>query len=254
MEKIRVGVLFGGRSSEHAISCISANSIINVIDRDKYEVVPIGITTDNSWAVFEDKKPFLTLSKGELPEVTQTGIQTNKPVTFSKFPPDELISLDVIFPVLHGPYGEDGTIQGLIDLHAIAFVGSGVLASAIGMDKTTSKALLKAAGFPVGDFVTILDAQWKNDKQNILKEIEKLGLPVFVKPARAGSSLGIQKIKEASQIESAIEQARVHDKRIIVEASIENAREIECAVITGEEKKQSRASLPAEIIEAEVNE
>ena len=248
MKKIRVGILFGGRSSEHAISCISANSIINVIDRDKYEVVPIGITTDNFWAVFEDKNPFLTLSKGELPEVTQTGIQTNKPVTFSKFPPDELISLDVIFPVLHGPYGEDGTIQGLIDLHAIAFVGSGVLASAIGMDKTTSKALLKSAGFPVGDFVTILDAQWKNDKQNILKEIEKLGLPVFVKPARAGSSLGIQKIKESSQIESAIEQARVHDKRIIVEASIENAREIECAVITGEEKKQSRASLPAEII------
>ena len=251
MEKIRVGILFGGRSSEHAISCISANSIINVIDRNKYEVVPIGITTDNFWAVFEDKNPFLTLSKGELPEVTQTGIQTNKPVTFSKFPPDELMSLDVIFPVLHGPYGEDGTIQGLIDLHAIAFVGSGVLASAIGMDKTTSKALLKSAGFPVGDFVTILDAQWKNDKQNILKEIEKLGLPVFVKPARAGSSLGIQKIKESSQIESAIEQARVHDKRIIVEASIENAREIECAVITGEEKKQSRASLPADYFNCE---
>ena len=173
MEKIRVGVLFGGRSSEHAISCISANSIINVIDRNKYEVVPIGITTDNFWAVFEDKNPFLTLSKGELPEVTQTGIQTNKPVTFSKFPPDELIALDVIFPVLHGPYGEDGTIQGLIDLHAIAFVGSGVLASAIGMDKTTSKALLKSAGFPVGDFVTILDVQWKNDKQNILPLLQQ---------------------------------------------------------------------------------
>jgi len=248
VEKIRVGVLFGGRSSEHSISCISANSIINVIDRNKYEVVPMGITADNSWVVFEDKNPFLTLTKGELPEVTKDGIQSNKPVSFSKFPPNELISLDVIFPVLHGPFGEDGTIQGLIDLHAIAFVGSGVLGSAIGMDKTTSKTLLKTAGFPVGDFVTILDSQWKNDKQNILKKISALGLPVFVKPARAGSSLGIQKIKDASKIEAAIEEARVHDKRIIVEASIENAREIECAVLTGEDKKAARSSLPAEII------
>jgi D-alanine-D-alanine ligase len=107
VEKIRVGVLFGGRSSEHSISCISANSIINVIDRNKYEVVPMGITADNSWVVFEDKNPFLTLTKGELPEVTKDGIQSNKPVSFSKFPPNELISLDVIFPVLHGPYGED---------------------------------------------------------------------------------------------------------------------------------------------------
>ena len=248
MEKIRVGVLFGGRSSEHSISCISANSIINVLDRNKYEVIPIGITSDNSWVIFEDKNPFLNITKGELPEVTKDGIQANKPTKFSKFPPEELISLDVIFPVLHGPFGEDGTIQGLIDLHAIAFVGSGVLGSAIGMDKTTSKALLKTAGFPVGDFVTILDSQWKNDKQNILQKISELGLPVFVKPARAGSSLGIQKVKEANQIEKAIEDARVHDKRIIVEASIENAREIECAVISGEEKKPSKASLPAEII------
>ena len=248
MEKIRVGVLFGGRSSEHSISCISANSIINVIDREKYEVIPIGITKDNSWVIFSDKTPFLTLSKTELPEVTKEGIQDNKPAIFSKFPPEELVSLDVIFPVLHGPYGEDGTIQGLIDLHAIAFVGAGVLSSSIGMDKTTSKALLKAAGFPVGDFVTILDSQWTNDKANVLKKIQELTLPVFVKPARAGSSVGIQKIKEFSQVEKAIEEARLHDKRIIVEASIENAREIECAVITGEERKPAKASLPAEII------
>jgi D-alanine-D-alanine ligase len=116
------------------------------------------------------------------------------------------------------------------------------------MDKTTSKALLKAAGFPVGDFVTILDSQWTNDKANVLKKIQELTLPVFVKPARAGSSVGIQKIKEFSKVEKAIEEARIHDKRIIVEASIENAREIECAVITGEERKPAKASLPAEII------
>jgi D-alanine-D-alanine ligase len=248
VEKIRVGVLFGGRSSEHSISCISANSIINVIDRKKYEVIPIGITKDNSWAIFSDKTPFLALTKTELPEVTKEGIQDNKPVIFSKFPPEELISLDVIFPVLHGPYGEDGSIQGLFELHAIAFVGAGVLASAIGMDKTTSKALLKSAGFPVGDFVTILDSQWINDKANVLKKIQELPLPVFVKPARAGSSVGIQKVKDFSKVEQAIEEARTHDKRIIVEASIENAREIECAVITGESRKPARASLPAEII------
>ncbi len=248
MEKIRVGVLFGGRSSEHSISCISANSIINNLDRKKYEVVPIGITADNLWVIMEDKNPFLTLTKTDLPEVTKEGIQTNKAIKVSQTPPDELISLDVIFPVLHGPYGEDGTIQGLIDLHAIAFVGSGVLGSAISMDKTTSKALLKVAGFPVGDFVTILDSQWQNDKANVLNKVKELGLPVFVKPARAGSSLGIQKVKEAGKIESAIEEARVHDKRIIVEKAIEEAREIECGVITGEGKKASRASLPAEII------
>jgi D-alanine-D-alanine ligase len=248
VEKIRVGVLFGGRSSEHSISCISANSIINVIDREKYQVIPIGITKDNSWVIFSDKAPFLTLTKTELPEVTKEGIQDNKPLIFSKFPPEELISVDVIFPVLHGPYGEDGSIQGLFELHDLKFVGAGVLSSAIGMDKTTSKALLKSAGFPVGDFVTILDSQWINDKANVLKKIQELSLPVFVKPARAGSSVGIKKVKDFSKVEVAIEEARVHDKRIIVEASIENAREIECGVITGEAGKPARASLPAEII------
>ncbi|MEY3495895.1 MAG: hypothetical protein RJA80_117, partial [Actinomycetota bacterium] len=131
MDKLRVGVLFGGRSSEHEISCISANSIINVIDRNKYEVVPIGLTKDNQWVIFEDRNPFLKLEKKDLPVVTTNGIQDNKAIKVSKYPPEELISLDVIFPVLHGPYGEDGTIQGLIDMHAIAFVGAGVLASAI---------------------------------------------------------------------------------------------------------------------------
>ncbi|MFM9096367.1 MAG: D-alanine--D-alanine ligase A, partial [Actinomycetes bacterium] len=168
MEKIRVGVLFGGRSSEHEISCISANSIINVIDRSKYEVIPIGLTKDNQWVIFEDKNPFLKLEKKDLPEVTAKGLQDNKVKKVSKFPPEELISLDVIFPVLHGPYGEDGTIQGLIDMHAIAFVGAGVLASAIGMDKLSTKALLKITEFPVGDYVSILDITWQKNKNEIL--------------------------------------------------------------------------------------
>ncbi len=248
MEKLRVGVLFGGRSSEHEISCISANSIINVIDRDKYDVIPIGLTKDNQWVIFEDKKPFLKLEKKDLPEVTIQGLQDNKVIKVSKFPPEELISLDVIFPVLHGPFGEDGTIQGLIDMHAIAFVGAGVLASAIGMDKTTTKALLKITEFPVGDFVSILDVSWQKNKEEILKQIKEMGLPVFVKPARAGSSVGISKIKDFSQLENAIEEARKFDKRVIVEKSIENAREIECSVISGEGKKAARASLPAEIV------
>ena len=248
MSKIRVAVLFGGRSSEHEISCISANSIINVIDRNKYEVIPIGLTKENDWVFFEDRKPFLKLTKQDLPIVTKDGIQDNKVVKVSQYPPEELVSLDVIFPVLHGPYGEDGTIQGLIDMHAIAFVGAGVLASAIGMDKTTTKSLLKITEFPVGDFVSILDAHWKNNKQEKLDEIKQMGFPVFVKPARAGSSVGISKIKEFEAVEKAIEEARKFDKRVIVEKSIEGAREIECSVISGEGKKPARASLPAEII------
>jgi len=232
MEKIRVGVLFGGRSSEHEISCISANSIINVIDRSKYEVIPIGLTKDNQWVIFEDKNPFLKLEKKDLPEVTAKGLQDNKVVKVSKFPPEELISLDVIFPVLHGPYGEDGTIQGLIDMHAIAFVGAGVLASAIGMDKLSTKALLKITEFPVGDYVSILDITWQKNRNEILNKIKEMGFPVFVKPARAGSSVGITKVKDFSKLEEAIEEARKYDKRVIVEKSIENAREIECSVIS----------------------
>ena len=248
MEKIRVGVLFGGRSSEHEISCISANSIINVIDRSKYEVIPIGLTKVNQWVIFEDKNPFLKLEKKDLPEVTAKGLQDNKVKKVSKFPPEELISLDVIFPVLHGPYGEDGTIQGLIDMHAIAFVGAGVLASAIGMDKLSTKALLKITEFPVGDYVSILDITWQKNRNEILNKIKEMGFPVFVKPARAGSSVGITKVKDFSKLEEAIEEARKYDKRVIVEKSIENAREIECSVISGEGKKAARASLPAEII------
>jgi D-alanine-D-alanine ligase len=248
MSKIRVGVLFGGRSSEHAISCISANSIINAISREKYEVIPIGLTKDNEWVIFADQKPFLTLQKSDLPEVINQGIQQHKPLSVSKFLPADLMSLDVIFPVLHGPYGEDGTIQGLIDLHAIAFVGAGVLSSSISMDKTTTKAILKAGDFSVGEFVNILDSQWVNKKQEVLAKVKELGLPVFVKPARAGSSVGIKKINVESEIEAAIESARKFDKRVIVEKSIENAREIECGVISGEDRKAARASLPAEII------
>lgn len=248
MEKLRVAVLFGGRSSEHEISCISANSIINVIDREKYDVIPIGLTKDNQWVIFEDKKPFLKLEKKDLPVVTTQGLQDNKVIKVSKYPPEELISLDVIFPVLHGPFGEDGTIQGLIDMHAIAFVGAGVLPSAIGMDKTTTKALLKVTDFPVGEFVSILDVSWQKNKDEILKQIKEMGFPVFVKPARAGSSVGISKIKDFAQLEKAIEEARKFDKRVIVEKSIENAREIECSVISGEGKKAARASMPAEIV------
>ena len=182
---INVAIICGGRSSEHEISCVSASGIISAIDRSKYLPSLIGITKSGNWVSLPTDTKF-EIKDGVLPQI---------PESAPKIAIDS-IKADVIFPILHGPYGEDGTIQGLIDMHAIAFVGAGVLASAIGMDKTTTKSLLKITEFPVGDFVSILDAHWKNNKQEKLDEIKQMGFPVFVKPARAGSSVGISKIKE----------------------------------------------------------
>lgn len=245
-----MGVLFGGRSSEHAISCISAGSVLRSIDRSVYDVVPIGITKDGHWVLETDDPDQLTIRDGVLPEV-----RTNRPdVVLHGDPthPGVVIGadavarrLDVVFPVLHGPWGEDGTIQGLLELAGIPYVGSGVFASAASMDKGHMKALLRAAGLPVGPYVVITPSDWMTSRTRVLEDVAALGFPVFVKPARAGSSVGITKVKDAAGLESAIEEARSHDPRVVVEASLEGVREIECGVLTD---PSPRASLCAEII------
>jgi len=248
MGKIKIAVLFGGRSPEHSISCISANSILGALDRNKYEVTPIGITRKNEWVVFKDKSPFLDLVKSDLPEVKAEGINENKSLSSGLITPPELLNTDVVFPVLHGPNGEDGTIQGLFELLNLKYVGSGVLSSSVCMDKTVTKALLSQGNLPIGDYLTISNHDWLVNKARITNAIKNMSFPLFIKPARSGSSLGISKVKDFSDVESAIEKAREFDKKVIVEASIENSREIECGVLGGYKNLPVRASLPAEII------
>jgi D-alanine-D-alanine ligase len=248
MGKIKIAVLFGGRSPEHSISCISANSILGALDRNKYEVTPIGITRKNEWVVFKDKSPFLDLVKSDLPEVKAEGINENKSLSSGLITPPELLNTDVVFPVLHGPNGEDGTIQGLFELLNLKYVGSGVLSSSVCMDKTVTKALLSQGNLPIGDYLTISNHDWLVNKARITNAIKNMSFPLFIKPARSGSSLGISKVKVFSEVESAIEKAREFDKKVIVEASIENSREIECGVLGGYKNLPVRTSLPAEII------
>jgi D-alanine-D-alanine ligase len=252
-KKIRVAVIFGGRSSEHSISCISAGSVLRALDRNLYDVVPIGITKSGKWVLEADNADRLAIQNGVFPEVDSA----NPAVLFTADPsatdlvvqsnvPEVLQQVDVAFPVLHGPWGEDGTIQGLLELARIPYVGSGVFASAVAMDKAHLKAIMKSAGLPIGPYEVVSSTQWLTEKDASLARIKTLGLPVFIKPCRAGSSVGISKVKSHDELVAAIEAARIHDPKIIAEASIENAREIECGVLgtsTG-----PKASVCAEII------
>jgi D-alanine-D-alanine ligase len=258
-KKIRVAVIFGGRSSEHSISCISAGSVLRSLDRTRYEVVPIGITKSGKWVLEADDADRLTIQNGVFPEVDPanptilfTADPTATQLVVQSAVPDVLKQVDIAFPVLHGPWGEDGTIQGLLELAEIPYVGSGVFASAAAMDKAHLKAMMQSAGLPIGPYEVVSNAQWVNDQFGCLARIQTLGLPVFVKPCRAGSSVGISKVKSHDDLVAAIEAARIHDPKVIVEASIENAREIECGVLgtpTG-----PKASVCAEIIVREGHE
>ena len=258
-KRIRVAVIFGGRSSEHTISCISAGSILKAIDQTKYEVVPIGITHEGKWVLESSDSARLSVTDGVFPEVDAT----KSPVLFTPDPsatelvvqsqvPDVLAQVDVVFPVLHGPWGEDGTIQGLFELAGVPYVGSGVFASAAAMDKAHLKALMRAANIPVGPYEVITDSDWKFNREESLGRVNKLGYPMFVKPARAGSSLGISKVKSQADLVNAIEIAREHDPKLIIEASMENTHEIECGVLGSEQGP--KASVLAEIIVREGHE
>jgi D-alanine-D-alanine ligase len=254
-----VAVVFGGRSPEHAVSCVSAGSVLRALDRAAYDVVPIGITAAGGWVLERDDPDRLVFGPGYEPAVDPTrtavtlaadpgarGLVLRLPAAGSGGPTAVLAEVDVVFPVLHGPYGEDGTIQGLLELAGIPYVGSGVFASAAAMDKGHSKVLLAAAGLPVGPHVLVGPRWWREDRGAVLAAVDALGMPVFVKPARAGSSLGITKVKTLDDLETAIEQARRHDPRVIVEAAIEG-REIECGVLEGLAGAGPQTSVVAEI-------
>jgi len=258
-KKIRVAVIFGGRSSEHSISCISAGSVLRALDRTCYEVVPIGITKSGKWVLEADNPDGLAIQNGTFPEVNTansalvfTADPTATELVVQSVIPEVLQQVDVAFPVLHGPWGEDGTIQGLLELAGIPYVGSGVFASAAAMDKAHLKAMMQSAGLPIGPYEVVSNSQWVNERDASLARIKTLGLPVFIKPCRAGSSVGISKVKSHDELVAAIEAARIHDPKVIVEASIEDAREIECGVLgtsTG-----PKASVCAEIIVREGHE
>jgi D-alanine-D-alanine ligase len=249
-------VVFGGRSSEHAVSCVSAGSVLQAIDRDRYEVVPIGISRDGRWVLAADDPDRLAITEGRLPEVSANGSSvvlagdpTSRDLVLREpgAVPRALGAVDVVFPLLHGPYGEDGTLQGLLELAGVPYVGSGVLASAAAMDKGHMKALLAAAGLPVGPYVVITPRQWREDPAAVRESVAALGFPVFVKPARAGSSVGITKVKAPADLDAAIEAAHAHDPRVVVEAAIEG-REIECGVLEGQGGGGPEASVPAEVV------
>jgi D-alanine-D-alanine ligase len=279
MEKLRVGILFGGRSGEHEVSLLSAASVLNAIDKEKYDVVPIGITKDGRWLTAEHAEHLLqgklmleprnlragdpettpsaaVLARGESvvvppePVHRQSGLvpfQTD--AAMMRRASDRAINVDVIFPVLHGTFGEDGTIQGLLELADIPYVGAGVLGSAAGMDKDIMKSLFIAAGIPIVKHVTLLRSMWEKEPKKVAKLVGKLKYPVFVKPANLGSSVGISKAHNRKELGPAIEEAAKFDRKIVIEQGVggakEKAREIECSVLGNDEPV---ASVPGEIV------
>ena len=281
--KVRVGVLFGGRSGEHEVSLLSAASILNAIDKTKYEVVPIGITKDGRWLTAEHAERLLKGDAGVCAQATQPPLRAGDPEATPGaavlaagesvvLPPeparrdrglapfqtdanlrrasDRAINVDVIFPVLHGTFGEDGTIQGLLELADIAYVGAGVLGSSAGMDKDIMKSLFRSAGLPIVKHVTVLRSEFESDHKKVQKRVEsKVKYPVFVKPANLGSSVGISKAHDRKELGPAIAEAAKFDRKIVIEEGVggrkRKAREIECAVLGND---NPTASIAGEII------
>ncbi|MET9257232.1 D-alanine--D-alanine ligase family protein [Streptomyces sp. NPDC003717] len=259
--KPRVAVVFGGRSSEHGISTVTAGAVLGAIDRTKYEVLPIGITREGRWVLTADAPERMAITERRTPAVEEVAESAEGAVVLSVDPasrevvysepgsvPKALGDVDVVFPVLHGPYGEDGTLQGLLELSGVPYVGAGVLASAVGQDKEYMKRVFTSYGLKVGPYEVIRPREWEQDRQAARKRIVDFagehGWPLFVKPARAGSSIGITKVDGLAGLDEAIEEARRHDPKFLVEAALVG-REIECGVLEFEEGP--RASVPAEI-------
>ncbi len=271
----RVAVVFGGSSSEHAISCLTAGSVLAAIDRDRYDVIAVGITRSGRWVVVPDElHDRLQIVDGTLPEIsedlldaiwlrTTTGtdlaVRADSTDSPDAVDTDDLVpmpqssalarlgSLDVAFALLHGPFGEDGTIQGMFEMMGTRYVGAGVLASAVGMDKIFMKLVLAASGLPVGPFVPILPRHWEHDRAACLEAVAALHLPLYVKPARGGSSLGITRVTDADQLVAAVEHAREFDPKVIVEEGFVEARELECGVLGALDGGLPEASQVAEI-------
>jgi D-alanine-D-alanine ligase len=246
--KTRVAIVFGGRSAEHGISCVSAGSILGALDPDEFEIVPIGITREGRWVLTDGNGQSLAINDRSLPEITDG---SGSAVVLAPDPKAReldardavsgLSDIDVVFPVLHGTYGEDGTIQGLLEMAGLPYVGAGVFASAAGMDKEFTKKLAVAEGIPVGPYAVLRAGQSLPEAEK-----ERLGLPVFVKPSRAGSSFGITRVDDWADLESAVALAREYDPKVLVEAAIVG-REVECGVLEAEYGGAPEASLPAEI-------
>ncbi len=256
--KPRVLLLFGGRSSEHSVSCVTAAGVMHAIDRDRFDVVPVGITRQGEWTLLDEDPQGWALNTGNLPEISdvvnpvQLSSTTDKAslMAVSQSAVSGLGEIDVVFPLLHGPFGEDGSLQGMLEMAGVSYVGSGIAASAIGMDKHFMKVAFKDAGFNVGPYELITNKQWLRDSAAALARCEKLEYPLFVKPARGGSSVGITKVDVPSQLREAIEIARAEDPKVIVEQGIVG-REIECGVLEGRGALPARASMPGEIAVAD---
>ncbi|WP_097318343.1 D-alanine--D-alanine ligase family protein [Paractinoplanes atraurantiacus] len=245
--KTRVAIVFGGRSTEHAISCVSAGAILGALDPDQYEVVPVGITRDGQWVLAGDDPSALAITDRKLPEITSASgasVVLAESELIVRDPVDGVSSLagvDVVFPVLHGAYGEDGTIQGLLEMAGLPYVGANVFASAAAMDKEFTKKLAAVEGIPVGPYAVLRAGVSLSEADK-----ERLGLPVFVKPSRAGSSHGITKVTDWADLDDAVATARQIDPKVLIEAAIVG-REIECGVLESEAGGAPDASLLAEI-------
>ncbi|MGX4732538.1 D-alanine--D-alanine ligase family protein [Kitasatospora griseola] len=258
--KPRVAIVFGGRSSEHGVSVVTAASVLRSIDRSKYEVLPIGITHEGRWALVGDEPARMAITDGRMPDVDQVAESAEGQVALPLAPgnrdvvwtepgaaPKVLGEVDVVLPLLHGPWGEDGTLQGLLELSGVPYVGSGVLASSVGMDKEFTKRIIESLGLYAGEYTVVKPREWQSEtgRAAARERIAGLGLPLFVKPCRAGSSIGITKVKDLADLDAAIDEARRHDPKVIVEKGVEG-REIECGVLEFEDGP--RASVPAEVL------
>jgi D-alanine-D-alanine ligase len=244
----RVAVVFGGRSAEHEVSVISARSVVAALDPDRYDVMLIGIDKGGRWHLVPELP-----AKRDPSALAAVGVEEGREVSLSRRPGTPGVvddggaveELDVVFPVLHGPFGEDGTIQGMLELAGVPYVGAGVLASAVGMDKAVQKVLFVAAGLPVVPHEVVQDREWQEDPEAVEARAHDLGLPLFVKPATLGSSVGITKVKRAEDLSAAIDEALSHGRKALLERSMDGYREIECAVLGNDDPV---ASLPGEIV------
>jgi D-alanine-D-alanine ligase len=272
--KIRVAVVFGGRGPEHQVSCMGGGNALRAIDRSRYEVIPVGITTDGSWVLVADAPELLAVTDGKLPSVEAVAEPGSELVPWSGSGAVSVASasglvasapahiphlfgeVDLVLPVLHGPYGEDGTIQGLLEMAGVPYVGAGVLASAVSMDKEYMKLIFAAKGLPIGPYVVVKAQDWPAaaesgdvltvEAKRVREDIADLGWPLFVKPARGGSSIGTSKVRDMAELDDAISLARQYDSKVLVEAAIDGV-EIEVSVLEGIDGGPPDTSLPGQL-------
>ena len=249
MRRRRVAVLFGGRSAEHEVSCLSARSVIDALDPERTEAIPIGITREGRWHRLSGP-PALPSETGRMPEVTDGSggaVELTAEGSSTELVGDDgsREPIDVVFPLLHGPYGEDGTVQGLLELAGVPYVGAGVLGSAVGMHKDVQKRLFRAAGLPIGPYEGVRESEWAYDPETVEAAAEALGYPLFTKPATLGSSVGVSRVEDAGELAAGLDEAFRYARDALVEKAAEGAREIECAVLGNDDPV---ASVAGEIV------